>query len=147
MRISDTEGMMKLRSGLMAGAATVGRPTGVNGKNVFPRRAKVTAKESEYIKSKAIKGCETKSLVRAGGPGSGRRPEGGMHETATQHNFKMNLNSREGRNEYRGPQGTKLIIRPNGNWEHKFGEVKQSGTGNSSLSSHLKYFTSAQKNK
>lgn len=66
--INESLGREKLT--ITAGAATVGRPTGVDGKKMSPRRARVTSKELEKLNTKGLK---------AGGPGSGRRSEGG-HE-------------------------------------------------------------------
>ena len=72
MKINETFEGEKLRSGIFAGAATVGRPTGVDGKNRVPRRARVSAKEKEKLS--------------AGGPGSGRKPQNAESaSTAAQH--------------------------------------------------------------
>jgi hypothetical protein len=69
--ISDTQGAERLRTGLYAGAATVGRPSGVDGKNRVPRRPKMTAKETAKLNSKHFPD-EIKKPLKAGGPGSGR---------------------------------------------------------------------------
>jgi hypothetical protein len=57
------ESLGKEKLTIIAGAATVGRPTGVDGKRMSPRRARVTKKELEKLNTKGLK---------AGGPGSGR---------------------------------------------------------------------------
>ena len=67
MKITDTFEGDKLRTGICASSATVGRPTGIEGKNRVPRRARVSAKEKEKLS--------------AGGPGSGRRPGEGSGKT------------------------------------------------------------------
>jgi hypothetical protein len=64
--LSESAGRERLQ--IDAGAATVGRPKGVDGKKMSPRRTKMTSKEVENIKTKGLK---------AGGPGSGRRSGGG----------------------------------------------------------------------
>jgi hypothetical protein len=69
--INDTQGAERLRAGLYAGAATVGRPSGVDGKNRVPRRPKMTAKETAKLNSKHFPD-EIKKPLKAGGPGSGR---------------------------------------------------------------------------
>jgi len=110
MNINESIESSKLRSGLFAGAATVGRPKGVEGKNRIPRRSKVTSKEVEHIK--------TKAMVKAGGAGSGRHAEYGKfeHKEGTTKYGGANVHV----HTFESPKGTKVI-------QHRVYEQKENG--------------------
>lgn len=86
--LSDSGGRERLM--IEAGAATVGRPKGVDGKKMSPRRARMTSKEVENIKTKSgvVDGHKLMNNfkknfekgMKAGGPGSGRHPLGSYEQ-------------------------------------------------------------------
>jgi hypothetical protein len=86
--------------------------------------------------------------IKAGGPGSGRRPGGGnaaIHDTLKQHGFEGPKYNDETAPKY--TKGDHHVYTFDGNWQHRqldsknpipFGEQKGSGNGADSLDMHLK---------
>jgi len=106
--LNDSLGKEKLI--IKAGAATVGRPTGVDGKKRVPRRARVTSKELEKLTTKGLK---------AGGPGSGRKPVNDeAHKVLTSHGYKHETISDD---TYYSKRGSNQSYRvgPKGDWTHQ----------------------------
>lgn len=125
-KLSDSLGTEKLT--IVAGAATVGRPTGVNGKKMTPRRARVTSKELEKLNTKGLK---------AGGPGSGRHAE-----TLAKAGFKLKGTDSDGRSTYTHPVKGKVKVDKDGSWDHstssKSKYTEGAGTTGTGLKNHLK---------